>query len=137
VTSWEVLVLHPPPFFAWLRGEGGREPRRASHAAPGSPGSVVNTAGGRKRRRTEVVSTLLYAAPPVAAELAPFSPSSSFSLFLFPPCFVFPFASGREELLGGPSCGMRHRPEKSQIHRAPCSTAGEKRADAGFRFECS
>jgi hypothetical protein len=68
----------------------------------GSPESVVNTVEGQKRWRTEVVSTPLYAAPPVAAKLAPFSPSSSFSLFLFRPCFVFPFSSRREELLRGP-----------------------------------
>jgi hypothetical protein len=92
----------PSPLFCTALW-GGREGAMTGFArCPGSPGSVVNTTRGRKRRRTEVVSTPLYAAPPVAAELAPFSPSSSFSLFLFPPCFVFPFASGREELLRGP-----------------------------------
>jgi hypothetical protein len=108
--------LRTLPRFSWI----GRQHRR-----------------GWKRRRTEVVSTPLYAAPPVAVELMPFSPSSSFSLFLFPPRFVFPFASGERSCSGGPSCGMRHRPEKSQIHRAPCSAAREKIADAGFRFERS
>jgi hypothetical protein len=114
-------VLHPPPFFARLCG--GREPRRASrlprlsrmvrnrtawasggfHAAPEGTDrwSTPPPEGGRG---TEAVSTPLYAAPSVAAELTPFCPSSSFFSFLVSSrvFLLFFFASGRGALLTGP-----------------------------------
>jgi hypothetical protein len=122
----------PSPLFCTAPWRG-REGAAAGFArCPGSPGSVVNTAGGRKRRRTEVVSTPLYAAPPVAAELTPFSRLLPFLFSCFPPALFSLLLPGERSCSGGPSCGMRHRPEKSQIHRAPCSAAGRREQTRGF-----
>jgi hypothetical protein len=76
-----------------LRGRPGASTRRRR-------GQI----GGQHRRPraggTEAVSTPLYAAPSVAAELTPFCPSSSFfSLLVSSRVF---FASGRGALLPGP-----------------------------------
>jgi hypothetical protein len=100
---------------------------------PGSPGSVVNTAGGQKRRRTEVVSTPLYAASPVAAELAPFSPSSSFSLFLFPPLLCFPFCFRARGVAPGArvaECGTGPRSRRFIVLRA--APPGRREQMRGF-----
>jgi hypothetical protein len=94
-------VAPSPPFLHGSVGREGGSHGRASHAAPIFPDWSSTPPKGRNVRRTELVSTPLYAASPVATELVPFSPSSSFSLFLFPPCFFFPFASGREEFAPG------------------------------------
>jgi hypothetical protein len=126
----------PSPLFCTALW-GGEGVAAGLPSCPSSPRSVVNTIGGQKHRHTEVVSTPLYVAPLVATELAPFSPSSSFSLFLFPPTLFSLLLRGERSCSGGSICGMRHQLEKSQIHRASCNTAGEKIADAGYRFERS
>jgi hypothetical protein len=84
----------PSPLFFMTPWRGREGAAVGFSCFPDSPRSVINTKEGWKRRRTEVVSATLYAASPVAAKLTNFSSSCSFSLFLFPPRFFFPFSSG-------------------------------------------
>jgi hypothetical protein len=112
-----------------LRGRPGASTRRRR-------GQI----GGQHRRPraggTEAVSTPLYAAPSVAAELTPFCPSSSFfSLLVSSRVFLLP---GEGRCSRGPGCGIRRRPEKWQSHPAPCGAAEERRENAGsVRFGSS
>jgi hypothetical protein len=117
-------VLHPPPLFAWLRGEG-REPRRASHAAPVLPDrSSTPPEGGNvgAPRWCLHCSTQCRRWP---RNLRLFLRLLPFLFSCFPPALFSLLLLGERSCSGGPSCGMRHRPEKSQIHRALCSAWGE------------
>jgi hypothetical protein len=126
-------VLHPPPFFARLHGEGGREPWRASHAAPVLPDRSSTPPEGRNvgaprwclhrstQRRRWPWNLRLF------LRLLPFLFSC------FPPCFVFPFASGREELLRGPElreCGTDPRSRRFIALRA--APPGRREQTRGF-----
>jgi hypothetical protein len=105
----------------------------------GGDRSVVNTAArGRERNRGGVYTALRSA---VGGRRTYAFLSVLFLLFFscfLPRFFAFFFASGRGALLRGPSCGIRHRPEKWQSHPAPCGAAEERRANAGsVRFGSS
>jgi hypothetical protein len=147
-------VLHPPPFFARLCG--GREPRDCPDS-PGWCGTGLRGHPGASTRRRRGQIGGQHRRPRAGEEprrclhrstqrrrwprnLRLFvRPLPSF-LFLFPPAF-FCFSlslPGEGRCSRGPSCGIRHRPEKWQSHPAPCGAAEERRADAGsVRFGSS
>jgi hypothetical protein len=130
-------VLHPHPFFARLHGEGGREPRWASHTAlvlldrSSTPPEGRNIGVPRwflhcstqRRRWPQNLCLFLH----LLHFLFSCCPPALFSLLL----------PGGRSFSGGPSCGMRHQPKKSQIHCALCNAARENRVDTGFWFERS
>ena len=149
MTSREVLVLHPPPFFRtapWgevaaaslATAPEGAEPHcvgvRGLPRGVGGDRTVVNTAarGG--------VYTALRSAVGGRGTYAFLSLFFLLFLFLFPPaffCFSF-LLPGEGRCSRGPSCGIRRRPEKWQSHPAPCGAAEERRANAGLvRFGSS
>jgi hypothetical protein len=107
------------------RGAGGTDRRSTPPPEGGRGTEAVSTALQRRRW---------------PRNLRPFvRPLPSF-LFLFRPAF-FCFSlslPGEGRCSRGPSCGIRHRPEKWQSHPAPCDAAEERRADAGsVRFGLS
>ena len=103
---------------------------------------MVNTAARGRERNRGGVYTALRSAVGGRGTYAFLSVLFLLFLFLFPPAFFcFSFSlPGEGRCSRGPSCGIRHRPEKWQSHPAPCGAAEERRANAGsvpFRIERS
>jgi hypothetical protein len=146
----------PSPLFCTALGEGGSLATAPTlpdgaertawasggfHAAPeGTDRLSTPPEGGRTPAHRGGVYTALRSATGGRGTYAFFSVFFLFSFLVSPALLLFSLLlPGEGSCSRGPSCGIRHRPEKSQIHPAPCGAAEERREDAGglFRIERS